>query len=358
MNESNTAAVAFCCSLFSHLLNKWQQLLNLSTDAYPQGNKLKQSNGTKDSVNQKEDFDSSDEEEEEETKRAKLRRRKLGSGSSDQEFSEEEIYLDTNSEVESEEEAVVSDSGFDSAEAKTESALEIPEGAGSLLSIFKLLTDWIQANPQVLKVSSQTIRNLLIILADILNALARCPKEEIDEYESLPLEEDWKFYGVNALASIHREMDFEKHLVPINTISNSIRIKRIILFGYRLARLENIDGFTLENGIFNCAETDNKADVMMRNMAHLWLKSEVQELERKLSPKPKRRKKANFDLSNLSYVYMVPDVSALSEFFGLIKQVIKSQKLIVVIPDIVISELDELKVKIKITILFFSEHLY
>ena len=71
-----------------------------------------------------------------------------------------------------------------------------------------------------------------------------------------------------------------------------------------------------------------------------------------------KRKKANFDLSNLSYVYMVPDVSALSEFFGLIKQVIKSQKLIVVIPDIVISELDELKVKIKITIFFFSEHLY
>ena len=90
-------------------------------------------------------------------------------------------------------------------------------------------------------------------------------------------------------------------------------------------------------------EVGNKADVMMRNMAHLWLKSEVQELERSLN-QPKRKKKASFNLSHLSYVYLVPDVSALADYTHLIKLVIKSQKLIVVIPDIVISEIDQLKI--------------
>jgi hypothetical protein len=120
-----------------------------------------------------------------------------------------------------------------------------------------------------------------------------------------------------------------------------------------LASQGNEKSFRLENGIYICPseatkdesqELGMKADLMMRNMAHLWLKSEVQELERRLSPQFKRKKKTNFDLSTLSYVYLVPDVSALSDFTHLIKQVIKSQKLIVVVPDIVISEIDQLKV--------------
>jgi hypothetical protein len=57
-----------------------------------------------------------------------------------------------------------------------------------------------------------------------------------------------------------------------------------------------------------------------------------------------KEKKTNFDLSTLSDVFWVADVSALSDFTHLIKKGIKSQKLIVVVPDIVISEIDPLKV--------------
>ncbi len=356
--NQTTAAIAFCCSLFSHVLNKFQELFNLSCKEVTQQNGNHESNEEKDltpEVNQEVDGESTDEDEEE-TKRAKLRRRKIGSGSSDQEFSEEELFLDTDSDQESEEdEEALSDSGFHSAEAKIEPLIEIPSGATSLLPVFKLLTDWFQANDQVVQVSNQSIRKMWAALAEILNVFKRCQKENIDQYRCVPLEEDWKLHGVSVMSSLHSEIDFECAPTSLNvSIMNSIRLERILLFGIWLAQKGKENGFQVENGIYRCLLEEatgdkaggmgSKADLMMRNMAHLWLKSEVQELERRLSPQPKRKKKTSFDLSNLSYVYLVPDVSALSEYTHLIKQVIKSQKLIVVIPDIVISEIDQLKV--------------
>ncbi len=356
-NHNPTAAIAFCCSLFAHVLSKFQDIFHLSSENADQQNgshadKEKESvSGSKEEA----DEDELSDEEEEETKRAKLRRRKIGSGSSDQEFSEEEIFLESNSERDSEEEEeVLSDSGFHSAEAKLEPLLEIPSEATSLLPILKLLTDWFQANVQVVQVSNQSIRKMWATLATILNVFKRCQKEDIDQYQKVPLEEDWKLYGLESMSLFHAQIDFESVPAPSNVlILNSIRIERILQFGNWLASQGNEKRFRLENGIYMCPsettkdesqELGMKADLMMRNMAHLWLKSEVKELERRLSPESKRKKKTNFDLSNLSYVYLVPDVSALSDFTHLIKQVIKSQKLIVVVPDIVISEIDQLKV--------------
>lgn len=357
-NDQSNATVAFCCSLFSHILKKFQELFSLSSGDVDQPNANNTCSESTPHEPTKGNEDASSEDEEEETKRAKLRRRKVGSGSSDQEYSEEELFLDSSSEQESDEE-VLSDSGFHSAGAKPEPGLEIPLGVSFFLPVFKLLTDWFQVNSQVVKVSNQTIRKIWVVLADILNVFKRCQREDIDRYLCIPLQEDWKFYGLNALSSIHANYNFLGLSAPSNVpILNSIRIDKIIMFGNWLANEENNSGFKLENGIFMCHLGDTsgnksegigkKTDLMMRNMAHLWLKSEVQELERRLSPQPKRKKKTIFDLSNLSFVYLVPDVSVLSEFTHLIKQVIKSQKLIVVVPDVVISELDQLKVNLLI----------
>ena len=108
-NHNPTAAIAFCCSLFAHVLSKFQDIFHLTPGNVDQQNGKHGKEGTKEEV----DEDELSDEEEEETKRAKLRRRKIGSGSSDQEFSEEEIFLDSDSEQDSEEE-VLSDSGFHS----------------------------------------------------------------------------------------------------------------------------------------------------------------------------------------------------------------------------------------------------
>lgn len=353
-NNSQTAAIAFCCSLFAHVLNRVQEIFHMtSRDAsYANGN---QAHDLKylDPNAKEEMVDELSDEEEEESKRAKLRRRKVASGSSDQEFSEEELFLDSNSEQESEDDEVLSDSGFHSAEAKVEPLLEIPHEATRILPIFKLLTDWFRVNVEIVQVSNQTIRKIWSTLADILNVFKRCQREIVTHHGTVPLEEDWKFYGVNSMSLVHAQIDFESPPAPSDVlILNSIRIERILQFGNWLASQDNEKGFQVVNGIYTCpAEavgdksegSGAKADLVMRNMAHLWLKSEVQELERRLSPQQKRKKKTSFDFSGLSYVYLVPDVSALSNFTYLIKQVIKSQKLIIVVPDIVISEMDQLK---------------
>jgi len=48
--------------------------------------------------------------------------------------------------------------------------------------------------------------------------------------------------------------------------------------------------------------------------------------------------------AQLPYVYVVVDAVALTEHRGLVKRLVRSQKWIVIVPDAVVSELDQLKV--------------
>jgi hypothetical protein len=155
------------------------------------------------------------------------------------------------------------------------------------------------------------------------------------------------------------------------TSATALRIERLIRFGQWLVSEAPETGFQHVDGTFVChssghaavAETQHKKDVMMRNMATLWLKSEVQDLEDKLvgtkkpkknlprnlkngkQPRNRNRKTSAVDLIHLPYVYVVVDSLALTEYQSLVKRLVKSQKCIVIVPDIVVSELDQLKVR-------------
>lgn len=369
-NSQSTAATAFCCSLFSHVLASFSSRFNLDVDR-PQ--EAKPATTTTLPVGEGEDDESDDGEEEEETRRVKMRRRKVGSGSSETEFSDEELDLDSDEEYSvdgdsDEEEEALSDSGFHSAGA-AEPPLELPSGLSSILPVLKIITDWFRTNERIVRVSSQSARQMWIDLARVLNALKRCQRDEVPHsLHRLPLEEDWKFYGVSSLEAVHTQLDFDKAGITLAapSLAVSIRIDRILAFGSWLAEQGDEVGFKCNNGTFACSvqgkneatEVDSKKTDLMGKMAHLWLKSEVQELERKLSPKPGRRrnKKKNqqlLELARLPFVYVVPDVAALTGCTQLIKQITRSQKLIVVIPDVVISEMDQLKVRVVYEDFFF-----
>lgn len=226
---------------------------------------------------------------------------------------------------------------------------EIPPELQSLFAVMKLLADWFQINSNIVHVSSQSVTEMWSALAVVLNGLKHYRAvEEMEPYRRHPLEEDWKFYGFEAMSSIHSELDFNSTVVCNSTdIENGLRIERIFQFGMWLS--ENAADNTIKyvDGLFVCQpnhnENEDKTD-LMRNMAHLWLKSEVQELERKLVGNPKRKKKVDHHFTNLPYVYVVIDAAVLTDFTPLLKKIVKSQKLIVVIPDVVISEMDQLKV--------------
>jgi hypothetical protein len=137
------------------------------------------------------------------------------------------------------------------------------------------------------------------------------------------------------MVSAHSEIDFDTSSAPSMStlIMNSLRIERILSFGKWLAEQDEHNGFKIENGVFTClssetseeganafTEEDSNKEGLMRNMAHLLLQSEVQELERNLSPQPKQRKKrGNSQFATLPFVFVIPDVSALTDFTHTIK---------------------------------------
>ena len=360
-SSQSTAATAFCCSLFSHVLYTFADLFNVDV-----GQQRQEENPVADSQQEEQNASEEEDDDEEETKRAKLRRRKIVTEESDNELSEEDFSIDSDTddtEEDSDNDESKSDSGFHSAETRAElPPLELPPPSIALLPLFKAMTDWFRANPQIIRVSSQSVRKMWIALAKILNELRRCQRDDAESFRRSPLPEDWKFYGLASFNGIHSEIGFDGSAPvpqPASTISTSIRIERILSFGSWLVE-QSVSGFRCDDGVFSCStdegldlnaakEEEKKAD-LMKNMAHLWLKSEVQDLERKLSPQPVRRRSnkksaTNWDLSHLPFVFVVPDVAALMNSTQLIKQIVKSQKLIVVIPDVVISEMDLLKVR-------------
>ncbi|XP_076305446.1 nonsense-mediated mRNA decay factor SMG5-like isoform X3 [Tachypleus tridentatus] len=72
---------------------------------------------------------------------------------------------------------------------------------------------------------------------------------------------------------------------------------------------------------------------MMRNMAHLWLKAAVNDLECKV-------KVGGFP--QLS-PYLVPDISSFCQHLALLKQLRLSKRFVIVVPSVVIASLDEHK---------------
>ena len=109
-SQSTTAGIAFCCSLFLHILNKIARFFS------PEAGRNSENPTEK---NAQSDVEVESDDEQEELKRARMRRRKIGSDSDDQDFSEEELFLNSASDDDSDEE-VLSDSGFHSAEVKPE----------------------------------------------------------------------------------------------------------------------------------------------------------------------------------------------------------------------------------------------
>jgi hypothetical protein len=89
-------------------------------------------------------------------------------------------------------------------------------------------------------------------LATILNVFKRCQKEDVDQYQKVPLEEEWKLYGLDSMMSLfHAPIDFESVPAPSNvSILNSIRIESILQYGNWLASQGNEKSFRLENGIY------------------------------------------------------------------------------------------------------------
>ncbi|XP_076322001.1 nonsense-mediated mRNA decay factor SMG5-like [Tachypleus tridentatus] len=130
-----------------------------------------------------------------------------------------------------------------------------------------------------------------------------------------------------------------------------LRIQCLHSFGQLLARLPKTGvNFNSEKECFTASSTEKcfsgaesteagleqpvgQRKQMMRNMAHLWLKAEVNDLESKV-------KGGGFP--QLS-PYLVPDISSFCQHLALLKQLRLSKRFVIVVPSVVIASLDERK---------------
>ncbi|CAD7086352.1 unnamed protein product [Hermetia illucens] len=115
------------------------------------------------------------------------------------------------------------------------------------------------------------------------------------------------------------------------TRSTSIPIQRK---GYLRNRNQNSESKTMTSSGGDDERTSSLAGNKCEIMGQLWLRNEVETLETKMKKKP---------MNVILTPYIVVDTKSLTEYTNIVKNLVKTKKFIVLIPNAVLSELDELK---------------
>ncbi|XP_055923205.1 nonsense-mediated mRNA decay factor SMG5 [Eupeodes corollae] len=100
--------------------------------------------------------------------------------------------------------------------------------------------------------------------------------------------------------------------------------------GEKIEKLQSSSGADEERSEAQKNEVNKKCEIMGK----LWLKNEVETLEEELRKNP---------LNMIMTPFVVVDAKALTEYTGIVKNLVKSKKFIVLIPNAVFNELDDLK---------------
>ncbi|XP_054710561.1 nonsense-mediated mRNA decay factor SMG5-like [Uloborus diversus] len=240
-----------------------------------------------------------------------------------------------------------------------------------LLQCLKVLSDWLRINEDILSACAESSQFLISRLIELLNLLLKIEEYLVSSKECLirlqqngaswkqvyPLPEDIALQGLPLIKEIHSRLSFD--VAKKRELSSSsqvfLRIQCLLSFGRCLTRAsESSVDFDVEKKkyYFNLCNktresnkdvTNNQESIrhniesqrqqLMRSMAHLWLKAEVNDLENlveggsapQLSP------------------YLVCDTSLLCYNLSALRQLIMSKRFIVVVPLVVIANLDQLK---------------
>lgn len=243
----------------------------------------------------------------------------------------------------------------------------------SLLPTLKILTDWLGARHDILAVGAESSRLLLFHLVELLNIFLKLEKKLLscngpltkhiaelqrkdDNWRQFyPLPEDIQLQGFPMFSKIHEHISFDissrRLLSPLEEMF--LRIQCLLSFGSCLPKVssslvtydESVNKYVLhepsksrESNSVSSASPDSmdsgyQRQQLMRSMAHLWLKAEVSDLELLIK---------GSSAPQLS-PYLVIDTNVLVHNLTLLKQLIEAKRFIVIVPAIVITNLDRLK---------------
>ncbi|XP_067122489.1 nonsense-mediated mRNA decay factor SMG5 [Centruroides vittatus] len=244
-----------------------------------------------------------------------------------------------------------------------------------LLPCLKIIFDWMQTHTEIVSACEESSKFLWCQVVDLLNFLLKIEENILsaneldissllqfsrncsDWEQKYPLPEDIELQNLPLLENIHNKLNFDKKKSLSLTQQTFLRLQCLLNFGSVLCKCCNkVITFNSENklyaiipstnGTINSNETEtsikkevdnkeleNQRKQMMRSMAHLWLKAEVNDLEvlvegsstPQLSP------------------YLVPDTGSLCSQLTLLKQLVATKRFILVIPTVVIENLDQIK---------------
>ncbi|XP_064619024.1 nonsense-mediated mRNA decay factor SMG5-like isoform X2 [Lineus longissimus] len=241
-----------------------------------------------------------------------------------------------------------------------------------LLPTIKVFCDWMICHNHIVETCAQSSHSLWTRLSMLLNMLPTeeqiatpdiCTSDEclrlleqtsnIDWCQKQPLSEDLSLQNVPPLRDVHNCLQFDsRHRVPLDERHETlIRICCLLKFGSKIAEVKsvpltfndrkhkffgplNVDSnFDEESAQEKLADTEARRNQLMRDMAHLRLQAEVNQLEGSL------KLESNPNLPP----YLIPDASALTDGLDCIKHMANSARFIIIIPLAVIDNLDLLK---------------
>ncbi|XP_044738901.1 protein SMG5 [Chrysoperla carnea] len=255
--------------------------------------------------------------------------------------------------------------------------LELIADEGILQSI-KILSDWLLGDIEIIKACGQSSRILIQRIIQLINLInidtkqnkrylnnVKVSPELLDKiHPTIALPEDIILKNVTILKSAQKQINWlESYKIYLPKEEALIRLYKLIDFGHflktipetgvnysEMERRFEVADIISENGDCNPPlmnvlndennrKTDETGDPgqpisrgeLMKSMGQLWLAAEVRDLECKV--------RGRTALSP----YLVLDTEALIHHTHLIKQLVAARKFIVVVPSIVVSNLDELK---------------
>ena len=286
-----------------------------------------------------------------------LRRRRAGQSGSEGEDSEEssdetfesedesdeeddnsdDFYLEASSEEEDDDDVVVEEK----VEIPSQSDLVVVSNRGELLKTIVLCQSWLQAHPQILSQTGSGSDQLWENLATLFNTLCLTPREGLTECDELtlllttqqealaetPLPEDWLLRGLFSEA----EAKFDWNSQFGDRKEEEVgRVRRVADFRQWLCGKEESKIVWDEESQMtrfrkDIVETDKKN--VMKHMAELWLRQEVNNLEN----------------AEREGGILVVDCPALVSNLPMVKRTLSLKSVTVVVPAVVVHQLDGLK---------------
>jgi protein SMG5 len=227
-----------------------------------------------------------------------------------------------------------------------------------ILASIKVCCDWLQSNPDIVRICAKSSRTLLKRVAILLNLIDVDTDNLVQRngdlailsnaerlklcVRTVPLPEDIDLKGLNLLENAHKPLDWQiLHKHRMNKREEILlRVLKVIEFGHHLTSVQNSGvRYNQEERLFIVTDVspanvasktlsldeknfgaEHSRGKLMRHMGKLWLKAEVRALESQLS--------------RLMSPYLVPDHEVLTKHTPALKRLVYTKKFVVIIPSI------------------------